>query len=240
MNDCSIGWGGARVGKARLSKYLTLLRMLAELLDKDFEYIDKRDVKFLLGKIDADPNKNGWEQHRYRLVLRKFVSWLREEHGYPEDYPNAEHLSRILSLLKYPTEVLKMKIKCPNKIKPRDELDGFPRSVQLTQRGWSPSSKMPDKYAAIIIKDVDAYFRKKFCLNGGEEEKEKRIKCPRCRDVNFPQTLCCRRCGLPLSDKAKKYDEAIDDLMAKILLDPELSQRLREKLFEVKVGDGVG
>lgn len=388
VNDCLIGWGGRKIGKLRAVKYLGYLRTLAEMLEKDFDHIDKRDVKRLLGMIDADPNKGPWSEGDYRIALRKFVSWLREEHGYPSDYPNAEHLTKFLPVMKYPEEVLKLKVAKVNKVKPRDEiptmeelrfmraaalnirdkalfaiweevgprvggigsrqlkhvefdelgaliymkdktmkgepirlissasylrdwidshpfkndpeaplwvnllstgpdpiyydtilmivrravarhnsraeknglpkitrrihphgfryfaqirdeLDGVPRSVQKKQRGWAPSSNMPDKYAAIVTKDVDEYFAKKFKLNGGKEKAEENITCPRCKDVNFPKSLYCRRCSLPLKDKAKKYDEAIDDIMAKILLDPELSHRLREKLLEVRAGDGA-
>ncbi len=385
INDCKIGWGGVKLGKARLARCTTALRILAEMLGKDFDYINKQDAKELLNKIDSDPNKGEWTQHSYRVILRKFVKWLREEHGYPKDYPNAEHLTKILSLIKYPEEVSKIKIRNPNKIKPRDEiptqeemrflreaslnardkailaiweevgprigglgsrqikhvefdelgallymkdktmkgepvrlissasylrdwreahpfknnpeaplwidfeklekpspllygafrrmihrtikrhnrraeasglpkitrrihthafryfahirdeLEGVPRSVQRKQRGWSVSSNMPDKYAAIVNSDVEEYFRKRYGLNGSGSNN-KPLACPRCKEVNAVGNIYCRRCGLPLNEKARKYDSVIDDLIEKIILDPELSQRLREKILELKSG----
>ncbi len=385
-NDCLIGWGGVKIKKLRAAKYLGLLRILAEILGKDFDYLDKQDVKRVLHNIDTDPSKKEWAQHDYRIALRKFVKWLREEHGYPNDYPNAEHLTKILPLIRYPEEVLKVKVNNVNKVKPReeipvqeemrflreaainardkayfagseelgpriggwgsrkikhvefddlgakiymqdktmkgepvrlissasylrdwieahpfnydpeaplwinlqrlpkcealdyqgfrnmirrtvkrhnrkaealglpkitrrihphgfryfaqirDDLEGVPRSVQKKQRGWSTDSNQPDRYAAIVTKDVDEYFRKKFGLNGSDNSNNKPVNCPRCKEVNFPNTLYCKRCGLPLHEKARKYDALIDDLIEKIILDPELNQRLREKLLEIKSG----
>ncbi len=384
-NDCLIGWGGKKLKKIRVLKYLILLRTLAEILGKDLDYIATEDVKRLISEIDSDPDKGEWAQHDYRIALRKFVKWLREEHGYPGDYSNAEHLTKILPLIKYPGEVSKIKIKNPDKTKPReeiptqeemrflreaslnardkalfavweeigprigglgsrqikhvefdelgallymkdktmkgepirlissasylrdwyeshpfkhdpeaplwinlerlpecealdyegfcsmiqrtvkrhnrraekfglpkitrrihshafryfaqirDELEGVPRSVQKKQRGWSVSSNMPDKYAAIVNSDVEEYFRKRYGLNGNENNN-KPLTCPRCKEVNAVGNIYCRRCGLPLNEKARKYDSVIDDLIEKIILDPELSQRLREKLVELKSG----
>jgi ribosomal protein L37E len=104
----------------------------------------------------------------------------------------------------------------------------------ILKGGAATQLHLPDRYAAIITKDVDDYFVRKFELDGDVEEAEKNITCPRCRNVNFPQTLYCRRCGMPLSNKARKHDETIDDIIAKILLDPEVSRRLRDELLEVK------
>ncbi|MFH1773743.1 MAG: hypothetical protein ABH874_02145 [Methanobacteriota archaeon] len=385
-SDCLIGWGSKKLKKIRVAKYLSTLRILAETLNKDFDYIATEDVKRLISGIDSNPDRGEWAQHDYRIALRKFVKWLREEHWYPKDYPNAEHLIKILPLIKYPEEVSKIKIKNPDKIKPRDEiptqeemrflreaslnardkalfavweevgprigglgsrqvkhvefdelgallymkdktmkgepvrlissasylrdwleahpfkhdqeaplwvdlgrideprpilydalrrmiyrtirrhnrkaeksglpkitrrihphgfryfaqirdeLDGVPRSVQKRQRGWSTDSNQPDRYAAIVTKDVDEYFRKKFGLNGSSNSNDKPVPCPRCKEVNFPKTLYCKRCGLPLDEKVRKYDAVIDDLIEQIILDPELSQRLREKLLEIKSG----
>ncbi|MFH1774717.1 MAG: hypothetical protein ABH874_07155 [Methanobacteriota archaeon] len=385
-NDCLIGWGGVKIKKLRAVKYICLLKVLAEILEKEFDYVDKEDVKRLLHSIDSDSRKGDWVQHDYRIALRKFVKWLREEHGYPKDYPNGKYLTKILPLIKYPEEVSKVKVKNVDKIKPReeiptqeetrylreaainardkaffavseelgpriggigtrkikhvsfddlgakiymqdktmkgeptrlissasylrdwleahpfkhdpeaplwinlerlpkcealdyagfrsmirrtvkrhntraekfglpkitrrihshgfryfaqirDELEGVPRSVQKKQRGWSTDSNQPDRYAAIVTKDVDEYYRKKFGLNGSDNNSDKPIPCPRCKEVNFPKTLYCKRCGLPLDEKARKYDTVIDDLIEQIILDPELSQRLREKLLELKSG----
>ncbi len=382
VGDCKIGWGGKKLTLPRLIKYLFGLKDLMQMLGKDFDYISKKDVKRLLCEIDGNPRWGDWSQRDYRILLRKFVSWLREEHGYPKDYPNAAYLTKILPLLPYPEEVRKIKISFIDKQKPREEIptqeemkylrmaainfrdkayfavseelgpriggigtrqlkhvvfdelgakiymhdktmkgepvqlvwsasylrewweshpfrdnpeaplwvqltkdtpvpldyggfrrmiirtvdrhnkraktnglplitrrihthgfryfaqirddvfDGIPRSVQKKQRGWAPGSKMPDKYAAIVNKDVEDFFKEKYGMTA-KEKKEKPKICPRCREVNAVGSLFCRRCGMPMNEEAKKYDDAIDTLVDKLILDPELSQRLREKMLEV-------
>ncbi|MDI6655266.1 MAG: site-specific integrase, partial [Candidatus Hydrothermarchaeota archaeon] len=321
--------------------------------------------KRILVVIDSDSTKKEWTRRAYRIALRKFVKWLREEHGYPKDYPDAKRLTKILPLIKYPDEVLKIKVGKVNKLKPRDEiptqeemrflreaslnsrdkayfavseelgpriggigtrkikhvefddlgakiymedktmegepvqlvwsasylrewweshpfkhdpeaplwinftipdravpldyygfrrmiqrtikrhnqradanglpkiirrihthafryfaqirdeLEGVPRSVQRKQRGWSVDSNMPDKYAAIVNSDVEEYFRKRYGLSGNENN-HKPLACSRCKEVNAVGNIYCRRCGLPLNEKAKKYDGVIDDLIEKI------------------------
>lgn len=385
LNDCTIGWGGKKLKLPTIIKYLSNLYAIAKILEKDFNYITKEDIKRILVAIDSDSRKKEWTRYAYRIALRKFVKWLREEHGYPSDYPNAEYLTKILPLIKYPEEVSKIKVGKVNKIKPReeiptqdemrflreaslnsrdkayfavseelgpriggigtrkikhvefddlgakiyihdktmrgepvqlvwsasylrewreshpfkhnpeaplwinftvpskpvpldyygfrrmlqrtikrhnlraeanglpkitrrihthafryfaqirDELEGVPRSVQRKQRGWSVGSNMPDKYAAIVNSDVEEYFRKKYGLSGNENNN-KPLTCPRCKEVNAIGNVYCRRCGLPLNEEAKKYDAIIDDLIEKIILDPELSQRLRGKILELKSG----
>jgi len=121
-SDCLTGWSGKKLGKARIGKLLTHLRILAGILDKDFDYIDKGDVKRLLIEIDADPNKGEWTQRDYRVALRKFVTWMREEHGYPPDYPDREHLIEILPMIRFPLEVSKIHINTPNHLRPPESI----------------------------------------------------------------------------------------------------------------------
>jgi len=121
-SDCLTGWGGRKLGKARVQKLLINLRILAGMLGKDFDQITKEDVKRLLIEIDEDPNKGKWSQHDYRIALRKFVTWMREEHGYPEGYPDREHLTEILPMIKYPLEVSKIHINTPNHLRPPESI----------------------------------------------------------------------------------------------------------------------
>lgn len=122
LNDCTIGWGGKKLKLPTIIKYLSNLRTIAGILGKYFDYIGKEDVKRIIFVIDSDKKKGEWARRDYRMALRKFIKWLREEHGYPDDYPNAEHLTKILPLLKYPDEVIKLKVGKINKIKPREEI----------------------------------------------------------------------------------------------------------------------
>ncbi len=79
------------------------------MLGKDWDGITKDDVRDLLDKIDTEPERGEWAKHDFRIVLRKFVAWLRNEYGYPEDYPQKEEMSRLLPILKYPGEVIKIR-----------------------------------------------------------------------------------------------------------------------------------
>ena len=121
-SDCLTGWSGKKIGKARTGKLLTHLRILAQILDKDYDYIDKGDVKRLLIEIDADPNKGEWTQRDYRIALRKFIKWMREEHGYPEDYPDRKHLTEILPMVEFPLEVSKIHVSTPNRLRPPESI----------------------------------------------------------------------------------------------------------------------
>jgi hypothetical protein len=47
------------------------------------------------------------------------VAWLRNEYGYPEGYPQKEEMSKLLPILKYPSEVIKIKVRKPEKLKYR-------------------------------------------------------------------------------------------------------------------------
>ena len=119
----------------------------------------------------------------------------------------------------------------------RDEIDGVPRSVQIRQRGWSPNSKQPDRYAKLASVHVDEYFRKKY---GKEDENGKEIepvRCPRCDEINPPAAKTCVRCGLPL-DARERYDvdkskQVLKEVLRMLLTgkaDPEKIQKMIEEL----------
>jgi len=387
LDCCLVGWNGTKLSPIRVVKYASHLKQIALLLgDREFDYLTKSDIRKLLAQIDQE--KGDWAQYDYRIALRKFMNWLREEHGYPEDYPDREeHLKALemvkLGVAKHALEVSKIKIKRPDKLRDRskiptsehlrylreaamnsrdraffavleevgprpggictrlvrdvefddlgakiylhdktmrgepvrltwsaaylrqwlevhpfrddpeaplwinlhksvdrpvpldyagfraievrartrhnrmagakglpvlppmdlygfryhaqirDELNGVPRSVQMRQRGWKYNSRMPDRYARLAAGDVDRYYRKKLGLNGDEDEKEP-APCPRCREVNLPETTYCKRCGLPLSEEGVKHKEAVTRLAFMILQDPELRDEFLKTLKQRK------
>ena len=380
--DCHTGWGDKKLSQSRILKLLSSMKRLSEMIQKDWDWITKDDVRDILDKIDTDPNKGEWAQHDYRVVLRKFVSWLRNEYGYPDGYPQKEEMTRLIPVLKYPSEVIKIKVSKPQKLKAgeeipteeemkflsdasinprdkaffemarevgiriggigsrqikhvtfdelgakvtmydktmrgepvrfvssssylhiwldnhpfktnpeaplwidlektakgpipldysgframifrtverhnkraenlnlpkitkrihthlfryhaqtRDELDGVPRSIMCKQRGWKTDSKMPERYARIVTKDVDSYYAKKFGITGGEiKEQPKPGRCPRCKEVNAPGMGYCFKCGLPLSSKAENVEQQLQSMIEEMLLDPEIHAKLRDRL----------
>ena len=120
----------------------------------------------------------------------------------------------------------------------RDEIEGVPRSVQIRQRGWSPNSKQPDRYAKLAPVHVDEYFRKKYGKADEEEKKEvEPVKCPRCEEINPPAAKTCIRCGLPLDarerynvDKSREILKEILAMMLKKDVDPEKIQKMLDEL----------
>ncbi len=115
--DCMTGWGGQKLSKARTVKYLSSVRNLMEMVPElDWMMITKKDVKNILVKIDEDPKKGAWSQADYRVALRKFVSWMRTEYNYPQNYPERERVISTYSLLEYPEEVSGIKLKIPGKL----------------------------------------------------------------------------------------------------------------------------
>ncbi len=79
--DCLLGWKIRRVSKTRTSTLLTRLLVLTRELKKEWIHFDERDSKKLLLWMDEKyplPDHD-WSQHSYRIVLRKFVTWLRQD-----------------------------------------------------------------------------------------------------------------------------------------------------------------
>lgn len=107
---------------ARINKLIGSLKILSEMIEKDWDWITKEDIKRIIAEIDRDPKKGAWTQHDYRLILRKFIAWLKTEHGYPDGYPNREELAKMLSIVRYPAEVSKIKVRSPDMLKPAEEI----------------------------------------------------------------------------------------------------------------------
>lgn len=79
---------GISVG--RVQKYCSYLARLAKILKKDFSKSNKEDVVRLLNEIERMNVRGGarsgkpisdWGKHDYRLVLKTFYKWLREQEG---------------------------------------------------------------------------------------------------------------------------------------------------------------
>jgi site-specific recombinase XerD/phage FluMu protein Com len=76
--------------KIRQIKYLYTLGKIAKMLSKDFSKTDKNDIKKLCSTIN-NTNYKEWTKHDYKVVLKRFYKWLREEEGQEFDkgqYPN--------------------------------------------------------------------------------------------------------------------------------------------------------
>jgi hypothetical protein len=76
MRDCQTGWGGRKLTDARVNKLIGAIKILSELIEKEWEWVTKEDIKRILSIIDTDPEKGVWAQHDYRLILRKFMTTI--------------------------------------------------------------------------------------------------------------------------------------------------------------------
>lgn len=390
--DCLLGWKIRRVSKTRTSTLLTRLLVLTRELKKEWMQFDERDSKKLLLWMDEKyplPDHD-WTQHSYRIVLRKFVTWVRHRYGYPDAYPDKERLMIALSAGKYALEVSHIHLKEPNRLRdaqliptdaemeclrniacnPRDKayiemsiengervgalatrqikhiafddlgakvvlhdktfrgepvryitsavylrhwlevhpfrndpeapvwIDltklpaqaalsydgvrrliyrlivkhnkqardngqtlirktltthlfryyaqtrdmkrGMPRSIQTKQRGWSPTSRQPEKYARLTTDDVDDYFRQQYGIKANIEKptKDEIVQCPRCRELNNPKDLRCYRCGMSMridvTLKMEKDNEEINSAMAVLLEDPEFKKLLFKRKQKIE------
>lgn len=147
VEGCEIGWDGQKLGNKRVLKYLVTLKQIALLLgDREFDHITEREVKKLLKTIDDDPTKGSWSQHDYRIILRKFITWLRKEHGYPQGYPRREkHLKALemveLGLMSHALEVSKMKVRQPDKLRDRSTIPPKDHLTYLRRAAPNPRDK---------------------------------------------------------------------------------------------------
>lgn len=106
--------------------------------------------------------------------------------------------------------------------------------------GWTQSSKMAATYIHMSGKETDEAI---LMASGVEIKKEKLQsamqprKCERCKTVNEVTNKFCKICGLPLDDEESgKIIEAdlkrkqADDVMDRLVRDPEILELIRKKL----------
>lgn len=111
-----------------------------------------------------------------------------------------------------------------------------------TYLGWVPGSDMASVYVHLSGRDVDKALLQ---LNGIVQEGEKNepvlkvLLCPRCNQQSDPTSKFCQKCGLPLELKAGlEMEEArskADEIMSRLLEDPEVKDLLEQKLRHLKL-----
>jgi len=75
-------------------------------------------------------------------------------------------------------------------------------AITKKRHGWSPGSKMPDRYQHLINADVDEVIFNHYGMEIDDEEKPKLpIKCPICQMINPANSSMCSQCGRPLDLK---------------------------------------
>jgi integrase/recombinase XerD len=139
--DCQTGWGQKKLTPARILKLLSNIKTTSQMIEKDWDWITKDDIRDLLDRIDTDPKKGEWTKHDYRIVIRKFMAWLRNEYGYPDGYPQKEELIRLLPILKYPSEVNKIRLNQPEKLKAGEDIPTEEEMQYLSNASINPRDK---------------------------------------------------------------------------------------------------
>ena len=104
----------------------------------------------------------------------------------------------------------------------------LPESLLRKRQGWTPSSKMPERYVHLVDEDLDdAYLR----LHGVIKEKKEKsmqedmpVNCELCGCPNIPNSSICSECNRPLDIKtAIELEER----------EKEKKQKLEKELVEV-------
>ncbi len=161
-------------------------------------HADRADAPlFPSSRNPSKPLSYGGFYQNLKRVVRKYNEWARLRH-LPEIKISPRTFRNIATR--------------------RDIKRGLQPSIIKRQRGWSPSSTMPELYAAISGKDVKDVLVNKTALG----------KCPRC---GLPSTgdHFCRRCSEPLTPEARDAMKQVDRIVVAVLKD----ERLRERVFEM-------
>ncbi len=109
--------------------------------------------------------------------------------------------------------------------------------------GWTQGSDMAATYVHLSGRDVDKALLRIHGLVGEDEKKEeekfKVIRCPRCGEKNSPIAKFCHKCASPLEIKTVLEVERIrsdaDNMMTRLLEDPEVKDLLEQKLRQLKL-----
>lgn len=72
------------LGKARISKYMYTVKKIMIMVKKDFEKITEKDVRKLVKNIE-ESSFALWTKHDYKVVIKRFVRWLRKTEDFPEE-----------------------------------------------------------------------------------------------------------------------------------------------------------
>ena len=108
--------------------------------------------------------------------------------------------------------------------------------------GWTQDSKVAARYVHLSGRDVDTPLLRAHGLEKKPEEEKPRltvVKCVRCGLENSTIHSFCSRCGMPLDLKAALELEGArrkaDDLMSRLLEDPEVQRVMKKKLAKLPI-----
>ncbi len=103
--------------------------------------------------------------------------------------------------------------------------------------GWVMGSRMPSIYVHLASRDVDKSMLRIHGLVTEEYDKGLKktvLKCPRCKTVNPADAKFCFRCSMSLTAEAVADIIHTDDLMNRLLEDPQVQTFLKHKIEEMQ------
>ena len=112
--------------------------------------------------------------------------------------------------------------------------------AQLCQiMGWVQSSKQVSTYVHLSQRDTDKAILGMYGLlekEEGEKEKLLAVRCPRCKQNNYPGAKFCYHCGMALDLKAaieaEDVDKQVGASLIEALKDPEVAGKIIKALEE--------
>jgi len=107
--------------------------------------------------------------------------------------------------------------------------------------GWAQSSEMAAVYVHLSGRDVDDALLGIYGVKPPEDARKERFvpkACPRCRETNSPASKYCSRCGsaldLTTALEAEEQRSEADELMSRLVANPEVREFLVEKMSELE------
>ncbi|RQD84884.1 MAG: integrase [Methanocalculus sp. MSAO_Arc2] len=97
--------------------------------------------------------------------------------------------------------------------------------------GWAKSSNMPEVYLHLSGADVERKILKSAGIVTEEEERREvamnPVKCPRCREMNSPGSMFCRKCSMALTASSMtEIDDAQRRIQEELVRTPDLAEQL--------------
>lgn len=121
--------------------------------------------------------------------------------------------------------------------------NSLPESLLRKRQGWTPSSKMPEKYVHLIDEDLDeAYLRMHGIIKedkSSDIKEDMPVKCLLCGTLNMPGIKICNDCNRPLDIETaleieEKEKEEKDSILKKLsIIEADLEKvKKRQKVAE--------
>jgi integrase/recombinase XerD len=207
------------------------------------------------GAVVVVDGKTGQRRDRLILSVPFLAEWMN---NHPDKRPDAPlwihskqgcHKDGIVPMDYYSARKLLQRLRARSGIKKAvnphafrharaTQLASFLTEAQMKEMfGWTQDSKMAARYVHMSGRDVDAALLRAHGLEKKPEEHKLKltvVKCVRCGFDNSTIHSFCTRCGMPLDIKAALELEGArrkaDDLMSRLLEDPEVQRVLKRKL----------